>query len=50
MRKNRKEDQKEFDELDELEIQPLTDDDLAAVGAAIGLEGEVCSFESCSCF
>ena len=50
MRKNRKEDLEDFGELDELEIQPLTDEDLRDVGAGIGLEGQICSTESCSCY
>jgi len=50
MHKNRKEHLDDFDELDELEIQPLTDDDLRDVGAGIGREGQICSTESCSCY
>jgi len=50
MHKKRKEDPQEFDELDELEIQPMTDEDLEAVGAGAEGDAQYCSLFSCSCF
>ena len=50
MQKTKKEELSEFDELDGLEIQPLTDEDLAVVGGGGDSEIESCSTSSCSCF
>jgi hypothetical protein len=50
MQKTKKEELSDFDEFDGLEIQPLTDEDLAVVGGSIGSEIESCSTSSCSCF
>lgn len=50
MQKSKKEELSEFDELDGLEIQPLTDEDLAVVGGGFGRDIESCSTDQCSCF